>query len=174
MMREQKDSFVTQMKNDIEKSMAVLLVDYTGLTVAEERQLRKKLRESQVGYKVVKNTLMKRAVANTPYEGVSKFLKGTPTGVILGFGDPIVAAKHTVEFLKECEHLKIKGGIFDNKAITAKEVEALSKFPSRGELIAGILGMILGTGRTLAAQIKAPGGKLVGAIDAKAKDAENK
>lgn len=172
MMRAEKEQFVSDIKADVERALTVLFVDYTGMTVEEATTLRKKLREAEVGFRVVKNTLMKRAVAGTPYESVGEVLKGTPTGVVLGFDDPVKAAKLTLDFQKDNEHLKVKGGIFDKKAITSKEAEALSKMPSREELIAGIIGVMLGQGRRIAAQIKSPAGRVVGAIEAKAKKEE--
>lgn len=173
MLRAQKEESVEALTKDVARSQAVLFVDYTGLTVEEVTNLRKKFRGQDIGFRVVKNTLMKRAIAGTPYESASKVLKGTPTGVVLGFKDPIATAKSLYEALKEMpEHLKVKGGIFDNKAITAKEAEALSKMPSREELIAGILGMIMGPGRKIAGQIKNPAGRIVGAIETKAKGDE--
>ena len=173
MLRAQKEQSVETLTKEVASAAAVLFVDYTGLTVEEVTNLRKKFRAQEIGFRVVKNTLMKRAIAGTSYEGAAKSLKGTPTGVVLGFKDPIAAAKSLFEALKEMpEHLKVKGGIFDNKAITAKEAEALSKMPSREEMIGQILGMIMGPGRKVAGQIKNPAGRIVGAIETKAKEAE--
>lgn len=170
MLRAEKEQSVETLTSEVARSQAVLFVDYTGMTVLEVTNLRKKFRDQQIGFRVVKNTLMKRAIAGTAYEGASKALKGTPTGVVLGFHDPVAAAKALFEALKETEHLKVKGGIFENKAITPKEAEALSKMPSREEMIGQILSMILGPGRTIAGQIKNPAGRIVGAIEAKAKE----
>ena len=170
MLRAEKEQSVEALTKDVKRSAAVLFVDYTGLTVEEVTNLRKKFRTQDIGFRVVKNTLMKRAIAGTPYESAGKILKGTPTGVVMGFKDPVAAAKSLFEALKETEHLKVKGGIFENKAITAKEAEALSKMPSREEMIGQILGMIMGPGRKVAAQIKNPAGRIVGAIEAKAKE----
>ncbi len=170
MLRAEKEQSVETLSKEVQRSQAVLFVDYTGLTVEEVTNLRKKFRSQDIGFRVVKNTLMKRAIAGTPYEGASKVLKGTPTGVVMGFKDPVAAAKSLFEALKETEHLKVKGGIFENKAITAKEAEALSKMPSREEMIGQILGMIMGPGRKVAGQIKNPAGRIVGAIETKAKE----
>ncbi len=171
MLRAEKEQSVDTLSKEVQRSAAVLFVDYTGLTVEEVTNLRKKFRGQDIGFRVVKNTLMKRAIAGTPYESASKVLKGTPTGVVMGFKDPVAAAKSLFEALKEMpEHLKVKGGIFENKAITAKEAEALSKMPSREEMIGQILGMIMGPGRKVVGQIKNPAGRVVGAIETKAKE----
>ncbi|MBI5511699.1 MAG: 50S ribosomal protein L10 [Deltaproteobacteria bacterium] len=170
MLRQQKADFVTKMKADLTKAQTVLFLDYTGLTVAEADRLRVKMRASKVSYVVVKNALMRKAVAGTSYEGANKYLKGTPTGVILGFDDPVAAARTTYEFLKTCEHVKVKGGILESKAISPSETEALSKMPSLREIQAGIVGMCLGPAGRLLSQIKSPAGKLVGAIEKKGKE----
>src|SRR5512137_2759505 len=98
MLRQQKAELVSKMKADLGRSQTVLFLDFTGLTVAEANALRVKMRKADIGYQVVKNTLMKKALEGTPYETVGKHLKGTPTGVVFGFNDPVAAARMTFEF----------------------------------------------------------------------------
>ena len=162
---ELKETFVVEMKADLAKASGVIFLDYTGLTVAEVEQLRRKARSQDVKYRVVKNTLMRRALAGTAAEGAAKYLKGTPTSVMLGYSDPVATAKIVVDFAKPSRHLKIKGGIVEQKALSPQETEARSKMANRREQIGQILGMALGTGRRVAAQIKSPAGRLVGALD---------
>jgi len=169
-----KETFVTDMKSELGKASGVIFLDYTGLTVAEVESLRKQTRAGDTKYRVVKNTLMKRALAGTSAEGAAKFLGGTPTGVLLGYSDPVSTAKMVVEFLKTCQHLKIKGGILESKPIDAKTTEALAKMASKRELMAQVIGMALGTGRRIAAQLKGPSGRLLGAIDKLSKDGLSK
>ena len=169
MLRDSKDAFISEMRRDVERAAGVLFVDYTGLTVGQADGLRRKLRDAQIAYKVVKNTLMARVLEGTPFAAAAKCLKGTPTGVVIGFEDPVTPAKLTFEYLKDCEQLKVKGGIVEKRAISTKEAEALSKMPSREEMQAMIVAMALGPGRKLAAQIKNPAGRIVGAIEALAK-----
>lgn len=173
MIRTQKDAFIQDMQGALDKAAAVFFVDYTGMTVEEVTTFRKKLRASSLGFKVVKNTLIAKAMAGKPFEALAKSLKGAPTGVVFGKDDPVAAAKVTFEFLKECEHIKIKGGVLDAKPLTAKDVEALSKMPGRRELLGQIIAQFMSPAGKLAAQIKNPGGKLVGALDAKAKGSES-
>jgi large subunit ribosomal protein L10 len=162
----QKDDIITSLKADMQKAAGVIFLDYTGLTVSEVETWRKRVRAAAgVSYRVVKNTLLSRALKDTPAESASKFLKGTPTGVVIGFDDPVATAKLTYEFLKETEHLKVKGAVLDHKPLTSKEAEQLSKMPSRGELLGQILALIQGPGSMLAAQVKSAGGKLVSQID---------
>lgn len=166
MSRENKEQFVQQMRQDMERAAGVLFLDYTGLTVAQVDGFRRKMREAEITYVVVKNTLMSRALSGTSYEGASKCLKGTPTGVVLSFEDPVTPAKLTFEFLKDCENLKVKGGVVDSKPISAKEVESLSKMPSKAELQGEVVALAMSPGRNLAGQIKSPAGRIVGAIEA--------
>jgi large subunit ribosomal protein L10 len=167
---EQKEQFVAEMKADLARAEGVVFLDYTGLTVAEVEAIRRKVRATDVKYRVVKNTLMTRALQGTGAESAAKFLKGSPTGVIVGFVDPVTTAKLAIDFTRESKHIRIKGGILDNKALTAAQTEDLSKMPSKREIIAQVIGMALGPARRLLAQIKAPSGKVAGAVEKKAKE----
>ena len=170
MLRPDKEKFVDEVTAELEKSAGVLFVDFTGMDVEEQPNFRIKMREANVRYQVVKNTLMLRALANTGVEDAAAILKGTPTGVVFGYDDPIAAAKATVEFKKDNEKLKLKGAVLENKTMDAKGAEALSKMPGRQEMLAEILGLIMGPAGNLQALLKGPSGKLVGAIEAKADD----
>ena len=165
MDRASKEAFVSKVKESIEASPGALFLDYTGMTVNDINAVRRKFQESGITYQVVKNTLMARACADTPYSGVAELLKGSPTGVVLGGEDAVSAAKLTFELLKDYEALKIKGGILDDAALDAKQAEALSKMPSRAELQAKIVGQALSPGANLAGQLKGPGGRILGAIE---------
>jgi large subunit ribosomal protein L10 len=167
---EQKEQFVNEIKSDLAKAAGVVFLDYTGLTVAEVESIRRKVRATDVKYRVVKNTLMTRALAGTSAQDASKFLKGSPTGVVVGFSDPVATAKIAVEFTKDSKHIRIKGGILDNKAISAGETEALSKMPNKREIMAQVVGMALGPARRLLAQVKSPAGRVLGAVDKLAKE----
>ena len=169
---QEKVRLVESMRRDVARSAAVLFLDYTHLTVSEADGLRKKMRAANIEYRVTKNTLMAKAIEGTPYASAAQLLKGAPTGVVLGFEDPVNAAKVAFEYSKECEHVKVKGGILDNRAITPQEAEALSKMPSKAEMQASLIALALGPGRRLAAQIKNPAGKIVGAIEALVKRQE--
>ncbi len=172
MLRHEKEQVVGDLKSRIEKAQAALFVDFTGLTVAEANVFRIRLREANISYRVVKNTLMKRAIAGTPLEAASQWLAGSPTGLVYSLEDPVAPAKVTYEFLKTCPHLKVKGGVMDNAAISSQEAEALSKMPSRREMQAQILGMATGVAGGLIAQIKSPAGRIVGALETKAEEAD--
>ncbi|MBI3178272.1 MAG: 50S ribosomal protein L10, partial [Deltaproteobacteria bacterium] len=97
MFRPDKEKLVDKMKTDLARSQAVLFLDFTGLTVAEERQFRRKIRDTGGGYQVVKNALMRRVLTGTPAESAGAWLKGSPTSVVLGFDDPVAVARTTYE-----------------------------------------------------------------------------
>jgi len=172
MLRQSKETFVESMRDSLSKAAGVLFVDFTGLTVAEADSLRGKLREQEISYVVVKNTLMARALAGQTFEDAAACLKGTPTGVVIGYEDPVSAAKVTFDFLKDCEHLKVKGGIVDGKALDEKQAEALSKLPSKAEVQGSIVALAMSPGAKLLAQVASPAGRIAGAIEALVKKLE--
>jgi large subunit ribosomal protein L10 len=103
-------------------------------------------------------------LAGTTAADASKYLKGTPTGVVLGTDDPVAPAKITFEFLKDCQHIKIKGGVLDKKAISPAEAEALSKMPSREEMQAGIVATAMSPGRNLVSAVLSAGQRIAGVV----------
>ena len=172
MLRAQKESVVDDLRQNLDRAAGVLFVDYTGLTVAEADGLRRKLQEADIGYIVVKNTLMTRALADQPYADAGACLKGTPTGVVFGFEDPVTGPKIVFEYMKECAHLKVKGGVVEAKAIGPAEAESLSKMPSREEMKGSIVALALSPGSKLMGQVASPAGRVVGAIEALAERLE--
>lgn len=142
-MREEKLQMKTQtvdeIKEKIQSSKSIVLVNYRGLNVAEVTELRNKYRENNVDYKVYKNTMMRRAFEELGYDSISEFLKG-PSAVAFSMGDEVSAAKVTSDFAKDHENLEIKSGVVDGKVLTSKEVEDLAKLPSKEVLIAQVLG----------------------------------
>lgn len=173
MQRQEKEQFVKDVAAELEKSAGVLFVDFTGLNVEQQTNFRVKMRDANVKYQVVKNTLMLRALEKAGVtDDAAPILKGAPTGVVFGYDDPVGAAKATVDFQKEVDKLKIKGGVLENKVLDAKGAEAVAKMPGRQELLAEIVGLIMGPGRTLQSLLKGPGSTLAGQIKAKADDGE--
>jgi len=165
MERSDKEAFVTEMQGALEGAAGTVFVDYTGLTVNQVNAVRARFREAGIGYRVVKNTLMTRVLAGAAYEDAIKCLKGSPTGVVIGYEDPVAAAKLTFDLAKEFKSLKVKGGILDNQALDSAGTEALSKMPSQRELQAAVVSLALSPGSNLIGQIKSPAGRIVGAIE---------
>ena len=134
-----KIALVDEIKEKIEKSQSIVLVNNHGLTVEEVTKLRKELREHGVDYKVYKNTMLKRAFVATGNEAANDLLVG-PTVVAFGIEDAVQPAKILNDFAEDNERLEIKGGLLDGRIVSVDEVKELAKLPSREVLIAQLLG----------------------------------
>jgi large subunit ribosomal protein L10 len=154
MNRTQKTEEVKSFTEKLQKTKTVLLADYKGLTVSQITNLRRKLHESKGTMRVVKNRLFKRALKELSIEGADSWLKG-PTAFISTEHDPIVSAKVLVNFAKDNEKLKLKGGLMESRVLSVKMIEELAKLPSREILLARLLG-----------SINAPATNLVGVLSA--------
>lgn len=139
MNREQKKASVKDLKERFQKASITLLADYKGLEVNELNELRQKLFDNSAKLQVVKNTLAKLAVAETELEPLSEHFKGT-TAVITTEEDPVTPTKTLVDFAKDRELPAIKAGFMSGELMDAAKVLALSKLPSREELLAKLLG----------------------------------
>lgn len=124
------------------RSQAVVLTEYRGLTVSQMGEIRKKLKEVDADFSVVKNTLFKRALGTESIDPQLDATLSGPTAAVFGLGDPVAAAKVVTEYIATTRNtpLKIKGGIVDGKFYDASNIEALSKVPPREVLIAQMLG----------------------------------
>lgn len=136
---EAKKQVVEEIKVRLQKTQGAVLTDYRGLNVAEVTELRSKLRESGVEFKVLKNTLTRIAAHEIGLEGLDPYLQG-PTAIAFGSTDPIAPAKILSEFAKTHKALEIKAGILENKVIDNEEVKVLAELPSREVLLAKLLG----------------------------------
>jgi len=135
---EAKKIIVNELTEKISNSKTVVLVDYRGLTVEQDTELRVALRKAGVKYEVVKNTLTRFAMNNNGYGELDTYLNG-PTAIAYSFEDVVAPAKIMCEFAKKFEHLQIKVGIVEGKIFAEKEIKALAELPSREELIAKVL-----------------------------------
>ena len=136
---EQKQAVVSEIREKIESSGSLVLVDYRGLTVEQVTELRNKYREAGVQYKVYKNTMMKLAFNELGFEDFGQYLEG-PSAVAFSGEDLTAAARITNEFAKANEKLVIKAGILEGKILDSNEVKAVADIPSREVLIAKLLG----------------------------------
>lgn len=140
-VREEKEAKISEIKEKFEKAQSVIFTDYRGLTVEEDTELRKKLREAGVEYKVLKNTLTSIAAKQAGIEGVDQFLSG-PTSYAFGYDDPTAAARVINGFLKDHKNLEFKGGILQGQLLDVDKIVEISKIPPREVLIAKLLGSI--------------------------------
>ncbi len=120
---------------------AIYLADFTGIDVAKVTGLRNQLRDAEIGYHVVKNRLAKRAAEAAGLAGLGEHFVG-PTAIAFSNDDPIAPAKILQDFADKDESFSIKSGFMDGKILSADEVKALSKLPSREELLSKLLGSV--------------------------------
>jgi large subunit ribosomal protein L10 len=138
--REEKQQAVTQLSDTLKDVSLVVATDYRGLTVEEITQLRNELRRVSSEYKVIKNTLLKRATEGTPIEPLHEHLTG-PTAILVSPEDPVGPVKVLVKYLKDYSALSIKGGVLEGKALSAEETKELSTLPGRQELLSKVLSL---------------------------------
>lgn len=138
-VRPEKAAKVAEIKDLLTNSKNVVLVDYCGLTVAEDTKLRRSMREAGVKYTVVKNTLLRIAAKDAGIEGMDVYLEKN-TAIAAAPEDPVAVAKILADFAKEHKALEIKAGVLDGKMITCDEIKALAELPSREVLLAKMLG----------------------------------
>jgi large subunit ribosomal protein L10 len=120
---------------------AAILVDYRGINVPQATELRAQLRKSKASYRVVKNTLAKRALKGTKYEALESMFEGT-TAIAYTEDDPVAMAKTLTTFMKSAPTLKIKGAVVQGKAIDPAQVTDLANMPGKPELYAQLLGLL--------------------------------
>lgn len=138
-IRPEKAGKVAELKDLLSSSKGAVLVDYCGLTVAEDTELRSKMREAGVKYMVAKNTFIRIAAKEAGIEGLDAYLEHN-TAVAFSPEDPVAPAKILNDFSKDHKALEIKAGILDGKVIALDEVKALAELPSREELLAKLVG----------------------------------
>jgi large subunit ribosomal protein L10 len=137
--RLEKEAEVNRLQELFKNSETIVLTDYRGLTVAQDVQLRRQLREAGVKYHVAKNSLLKLACHALGQQALDPYLAG-PTAVAFA-QDPVSEAKLLTNFIKEAKKTEIKAGLLGEKLISAAEVEALAKLPQREILLAQVVGV---------------------------------
>ena len=136
---EQKKQVVADLTERLNNSIAGVIVDYKGINVADDTALRKELREAGVEYTVVKNTLLKLAIANTELSGLDSVLEGT-TAIATSADDYVAAARILNKFADTHKNFEIKNGFIDKEVIDVAKITGLAKLPSREVLLANVLG----------------------------------
>jgi len=164
--KQNKQQVVTEMHEKLAKAKAVFLADFRGMSVEKATTLRNDLRGAEVEYKVVKNTLLELASAETEAAMLAPHFKG-PTAVALTYSDPVAAAKVLAKYAKDqTAAFVLKGGVLSGKIITAAEIQALSELPSREVLIAKMLGSMNAPATNFVGVLAAIPGSFVRALDA--------
>ena len=138
---ELKQPIVDEISGVIKDAQSVVVVDYRGLTVSEDTQLRKQLREAGVSYKVYKNTLVSRAVEGTEFESLRDVLEG-PSAFAVSTEDATAPARILAKFAKTAPALEIKAGVVEGTYYDAEGMKAIASVPSRDELLSKLLGSL--------------------------------
>lgn len=135
---EEKKAVVAEVSAELATAQAIIIAEYRGLEVGHMTLLRAKARQSGIYFRVLKNTLARRAISDTPFTGLSEHMVGP---LAYGIGkDPVAAAKVLYEFSKGNDKFVIKGGAMPNLVMSGKEIASLAALPSREELLSKLLG----------------------------------
>ena len=140
MNKDDKKAQVEEFHDKFSRAEAAFLADFSGISVEEMTQLRRSLRDASVEFKILRNTLAKRALEGTPYAQLGSHFTG-PTAVALSFSDAATAAKALVQFAKDQPKLEIKVGALGEKLLELSAVKGLAELPTRDELLAKLLGV---------------------------------
>ena len=136
-----KKPIVEEISASIKDAQSVVLVDYRGLTVAQDTELRKQLREAGITYKVYKNTMMNFAFKGTDFEALAPYLDG-PNAMAVSTTDATAPARVLAKFAQTAKQLEIKAGVVEGTVYDANGMKAISEIPSREELLSKLLGSI--------------------------------
>ena len=140
---ESKKAVVEELSSKINAATSVVFVNYSGITVAQDTELRKQFRDASVEYSVIKNTLARLASNKAGYNQFDEVLNGT-TSMACTTGDPIAPARIICEFAKKNKDvLAIKGGFVEGKVLSVDELKSFGELPSKNALVAQVLGTFL-------------------------------
>lgn len=139
MARPEKEAMVAELKEKLDQARAAIITDYRGLNVAALTELRRRMREQGLEYKVVKNTLTRFAARELGLDDLEPYLEG-PTAIAFSYEDPVAPAKVIMGFAKEHKQLEIKAGLLRGKVIRPEGVKELADLPPREILLAQVLG----------------------------------
>lgn len=165
MLKSEKEELIKELNEKFAKTKTGIVAEFSKLNVETVTKLRKKLREGKVEYKVLKNTLAKRAAKGTPLEVISGDFTG-PVAVVLSYDDVVAPAKILSTFIKDMETIKVRSAVVEGRKVDAAGVKALASMPGLPELRAQILGMLTQPAGKLVRTIAAPGSQLARVIQA--------
>ena len=171
MSKEVKDLMMQSMRDRFKDVRDLLVVELTGIGGITDNQMRVDLRKKDIHLMVLKNSLAKRVFKDLKLEVVNQYLEG-PRAVAWGGPSVVELAKEITDWRKKVGKLQIRGGTSEGKALGPAEVEALSKLPSREELIGRVAGLAQSPGSRLAGLLAGAGGRLVSQIKSRAEGAE--
>jgi large subunit ribosomal protein L10 len=165
--REEKAELVAELAEKLKAAKVAVVTHYVGLTVTQTNQFRREVRGAGGECKVAKNTLTRRAIANTPYQPSERWLDGQ-TALVFGYEDPIAVTKIVAKWAEvQAEKFAIKGGLFEGELLESKAVVALSKTPSKEALRAQLLGVFQAPAQNLVRLLAEPGSQLARLMSAR-------
>ncbi len=139
--KQAKQIIIDEIKEKLNGAQSAVVIDYMGITVAQADAMRKKLREANVDYTVYKNTLVKRAIAGTEFEGLAEVLDG-PSAVAISKEDATAPARVLNEVIKDFKKMEFKAGVVEGKLFDKSGIQQIADIPSRDVLIAKFMGSI--------------------------------
>jgi len=165
--REEKKEAITELHEKFVRAKAAVITGYSGINVEQITALRAKLRAANVEYRVVKNTLARKASEGTGLEPLKDYFVG-PVGIALGYDDVVAPAKVLSEFNKTQEKLQLKVGVLDGKLLKQADIKALASLPSLNSLRGKIVGLLQAPASRIVGVLAAPGGQIARVMKAKA------
>jgi large subunit ribosomal protein L10 len=165
MNKQQKGTEVEELAQRFKRASMALVSEYKGITAAEATELRRRLRAVRGELRVAKNTLVRRAIKDTPFGPLEGNLGG-PVGVILSFEDPVAVAKTITSFKEAGDKLKVRAGVLGGRPISLDDVKALATLPPKEVIMAQLLGLLQAPGSQLVRLLNEPGSALARVIDA--------
>ena len=158
---------MNELKQKLGRATSVIVADYRGLDVFAVNALRAKLRATgSCEYRVVKNSILRRACEGTGVASIASHAKG-PTALALAFGDPVALAKTLVDFAKQHEVFQLRAGVLEGKALDKSEIATLATLPSLSELRARLVGVLQAPAQKLVMVLSAPAAQLARLAEAR-------
>jgi large subunit ribosomal protein L10 len=167
--RTQKEEQVSELNEKFSRAKSVYVADYRGLNVAAADNLRQRIRKGGAGdfeYRVAKNSVLRRASADSDVAGLVSHFEG-PTAVAISFSDPVGLAKILSDFAKDHEVFELKGGLVDGEVIDTAQIAALAKLPSMDALRGTIIGLLQASATKLVRLVVEPGTQLARLVEAR-------
>ncbi len=174
MNKEQKETFVADFRERLGRAEAIFLTDFTGLDVKAMTSLRRQVKKSGGEYLVVKNRLVRRALADTETPDISRYLTG-PTGVVFGDDDVVDAVRNVSDFAKENGNKPVfKVGVLDATVLDEGQIQRLAQLPPRAVLLSEVAGVLSAPMSALAGALEGKIQEMAGLVDALREDRESK
>ncbi len=167
MNKNEKKDAIDALHEKFARAKTAVITGYAGINVEQITELRSKLRQSKVEYRVVKNTLARKAAEGTGIEPLKDHFVG-PVGIALGYDDVVAPAKVLSEFSKTQAKLELKVGVLDGKLLKVADIKALASLPSLNSLRAKIIGLLQAPASRMVGVLAAPGGQIARVMKAKA------